>query len=62
MKKMVSKKEMRIFKKLQFFDKNGKLPEDKVRIDITISQEALNKLEGKNRSKVINDLILLDKQ
>ena len=59
---MVSKKEMKIVEKFQFFDKNGKLPEDKVRIDITISQEALNKLEGKNRSKIINDLILLDKQ
>ncbi len=58
---MVSKKEMRIFKKFQFFDKHGRFPEDKVRIDITISQEALNKLKDKNRSKYINDLILLNK-
>lgn len=55
---MVSKKEIKIFEKFQFFDKYGMFPEDKIRIDVTISQEALNKLEGKNRSKVINNLIL----
>ena len=43
---------------MKFYDKYGKLPDEKTRIDITISQEALNKLEGKNRSKIINDLIL----
>jgi len=54
---MLSKKELRIVERFQFYDKYGRFPEDKVRIDITLSQEALNKLEGKNRSKFINDLI-----
>ena len=57
-KKMVSQKEIKIFEKFQFFDKYGMFPEDKIRIDVTISQEALIKLEGKNKSKIINDLIL----
>lgn len=55
---MVSQKEIKIFEKFQFFDKYGMFPEDKIRIDVTISQEALIKLEGKNKSKIINDLIL----
>ena len=52
---------MKIVEKFQFFDKYRKFPEDKVRIDITISQEALNKIKNKNRSRYINDLIILDK-
>ena len=55
---MVSKKEKLIFDKFQFYDKHRRFPEDRVRIDITISQEALFKLEDKNRSRVINDLII----
>ncbi len=55
---MVSKKEMKIFEKFQFFDKHGMFPEDRVRIDVTLSKEALIKLEGKNKSKIINDLVL----
>lgn len=55
---MVSKEEIRLWKIWQFFDKHGFFPFEKKRIDVTISQEALNKLAGKNRSKVINDLIL----
>ena len=55
---MVSKKEMQIVEKFQFFDEHGELPDSKVRIDITISLEALEKLKDYNRSGVINDLIL----
>jgi len=55
---MVSKKEKIICEKFQFFDKFGKLPDEKVRIDITISKEALEKIRGMNRSKIINNLIL----
>ena len=44
---------------LEFYDYNGYFPFEKIRIDITLSKEALNKLKGKNRSKVINELILL---
>ena len=47
-----------VCKSMKFYDERGKLPEDRTRIDITISQEALNKLEGKNRSKIINELVL----
>ena len=47
-----------VCKAMKFYDKYGKLPNKKVRIDITISQEALEKIRNKNRSKVINDLIL----
>ena len=47
-----------ICKSMKFFDEHQKLPEDKVRIDITISAEALVKLQGKNRSGVINELII----
>ncbi len=55
---MLSKKEIKIFKKFQFYDKYGKFPKDKIRIDITISKEALIKLEGKNKSQIVNDLIM----
>jgi hypothetical protein len=54
----ITKEEMRIVDKFQFFDKYGKLPEEKVRIDITISKEALEKLKGMNRSSVINELVI----
>ena len=47
-----------ICRSMKYFDTYGKLPEDKVRIDITISQEALIKLKDKNKSKIINELIL----
>lgn len=46
---------------LEFYDLNGKFPWEKTRIDITISQEALNKLKGKERSKFIDELILSSK-
>mgnify|MGYP001562516391 CR=1 FL=1 len=55
---MVSKKELKIFERFQFYDKYGRFPKDKVRIDITLSQEALNKLKRLNKSQVINRLIL----
>lgn len=43
---------------LKYYDINGSLPFQKVRIDITLSREALDKLKGENKSKVINDLII----
>jgi len=43
---------------MKFYDKFGKLPREKVRIDVTISYEALEKIKGINRSKLINSLIL----
>lgn len=48
----------RMISNLQFYDKHGYFPFDKVRVDITLSKESLNKLSGKNKSKIINDLIL----
>lgn len=47
-----------VCKAMKFYDEYGKLPNEKVRIDVTISKEALEKLKNVNRSKVINDLIL----
>jgi len=45
---------------LEFYDDNGILPWETKRIDVTLSGEALVKLnEVKNRSKVINDLIVV---
>lgn len=43
---------------LEEYDITGKFPFDKVRIDITISKKSLVKLEGMNKSKVIDNLIL----
>lgn len=43
---------------LEFYDNHGYFLFEKKRIDITISYEALNKLKDKNRSKVINELVL----
>jgi len=43
---------------LEFYDDNGILPWETKRIDVTLSGEALVKLnEVKNRSKVINELV-----
>ncbi len=47
-----------VCKSMKFYDKYGKLPNKKVRIDVTISHEALEKIRGKNKSRIINDLIL----
>lgn len=55
---MVSKKEKIICEKFQFFDRFGYLPSKKIRIDVTISHEALKRLGNLNRSKVIDSLIL----
>jgi hypothetical protein len=43
---------------LEFYDNNGHFPFEKIRIDITLSREAIEKLKGKNRSKEINIMIL----
>lgn len=43
----------------KFYDKYGILPNKKVRIDVTISQENLIKLNKvKNKSKFIDDLLV----
>ena len=49
---------MKVVEKFQFFDKYGMFPEDKIRIDVTLSKKALVKLNNINRSKKINNLIL----
>jgi len=38
---------------LEFYDDNQCLPWEKKRINITLSAEAIKKLEGKNKSQVI---------
>jgi len=56
---MLSEKEISIWKMWQFFDKTGKLPFEKKRIDITISFESLDKIkEMDNKSKFIDELII----
>ena len=45
---------------LEFYDDNGVLPWETKRIDVTLTGEALARLNGvDNRSKVINDLIVV---
>ncbi len=41
---MVSKEEKKIVEKFQFYDKYGRFPEDRVRIDITLPIWLVNKL------------------
>ena len=55
---MVQETINRMCKYLEFYDKHGYFPFDKKRIDITISFESLEKLNGKNKSEEINNLIL----
>ena len=56
---MVSKEEMKIFEKCQFFDKHGFFPFEKRKKNFTLSGEAIEKLSKiKNKSKYINNLIL----
>jgi len=56
---MVSKEEIRLWKIWQFFDKYGFFPFEKVRIDITISGEAVAKIKDKpNKSEFINQLVI----
>lgn len=43
---------------LEFYDNNGYFPFEKIRVNITLSREAIEKLKGKNRSKVINQLVI----
>ncbi len=56
---MVYKEEIRLWKIWQFFDKYGFFPFEKKRIDITISGEAVAKIQDKpNKSEFINQLII----
>lgn len=57
MQEKIDQKIERIVHYLKYYDEHGKFPFEKVRVDITLSQEALDKLKGKNKSKVINELI-----
>ncbi|MBU0958397.1 MAG: hypothetical protein KKB31_00485 [Nanoarchaeota archaeon] len=43
---------------MKYYDLHKRLPDRRVRIDITISKEALEKIKEKNRSRFINNLIL----
>jgi hypothetical protein len=45
---------------LEFYDDNGILPWETKRIDVTLTGEALAKLSNVNRSKVINDLVVVN--
>ena len=42
---------------LEYYDLHGKFPWEKVRIDITISSESLDKIKDKNKSEIIDNLI-----
>ena len=42
---------------LEYYDLHGKFPWEKVRIDITISNESLDKIKDKNKSEIIDNLI-----
>ena len=42
---------------LEYYDLHGRFPWEKIRVDISLSSEALEKLKGKNRSKIINELV-----
>jgi hypothetical protein len=43
---------------LKFYDEKGYFPFRKVRINVILSPEALEKLKGMNRSSVINELVI----
>ncbi len=47
-----------ICKDMKYYDVFKELPTEKVRIDITLSKEAIRKMTGKNRSQYINSLVL----
>jgi len=47
-----------VCKSMKYYDLHKRLPDRRVRIDITISKEALEKIKEKNRSRFINNLIL----
>jgi len=57
-KKIDKKMIERICNAMKYFDEHGRLPSNKVRIDITLSQDAIERLKGRNRSKEIENLIL----
>ena len=43
---------------LKFYDENLFFPFEKKRINVILSNEAIEKLKGKNRSLIINELVL----
>ena len=43
---------------MKFYDSHGRLPSDRVRINVTISAEAFEKTKNTNRSRLIDELIL----
>ena len=53
-KKLIDK----ICRDLQFYDENGFLPTEKVRLNITISKGAVFKIGDRNKSKFIEEKIL----
>ena len=42
---------------LEFYDENQCLPWDKKKVTITLSEETIKKLDGKNKSQVIEILL-----
>jgi len=56
---MLSKEEIKMFERFQFFDKHRKLPFEKERIDITLSKGNIVKLKELkiNISKTIDELV-----
>ena len=61
--KMVSKKittELikEVCRDMKAFDKTGRLPHERIRIDITLSREALEKIKDENKSRFIEKLVL----
>jgi len=55
---MLSKEELNIVEQFQYFDKYGKLPNKKIRLNIVLSRKVIGKLVNKNKSKTIESLIL----
>ena len=43
---------------LEYYDNHRKFPFQKVRVNVMLSKEALEKLKGMNRSSVINELVI----
>lgn len=57
MQKELEKQIARMVYCVKFYDEHKVLPFKKKRIDVSLSYESLEKLEGKNRSKFIEELI-----
>lgn len=56
----IDEETMEMCRALEYYDINKHFPWEKKKIIISLSYNCIEKLKGKNKSKIINDLILKD--